>query len=224
MTRAGKREKVNERRKAKWKAWNRGETGLCGQWFTRRGLAVFVFVVCCIIGVTLAVCLPRVPSVSPLSNFLSQQSGSWNDSIPTAFSIAPANFSFAAYAGLQISTSSNVIPMSFNSISAQVWDGTTNMQIGTGQYGKLTIPAKTFYQLQLPLNISYVGSNDTDPTWVGWHNACENPGLYPSGQSRPGVNVLLYIEMNIAGLIGTQKTTAQVADAGCPFELSMSAP
>ncbi|EIW81468.1 hypothetical protein CONPUDRAFT_55481, partial [Coniophora puteana RWD-64-598 SS2] len=223
MTRAGKREKANDRRRDTWKAWNRGETGLCGRWFTKRALAVFVFIVCCIIGIVLAITVPRVPSVSPLSTFLSQQSGSWNDSIPTAFSRAPANFSFPAYAGLQISTSANVIPLTFSSLSVQVWDGTTNMQIGTGAYGHLTIPAKAFYQLQLPLNISYVAGNDTDPTWVDWYSACKNPALYPSGQSRPGVNVLLYIDMAIRGLPGTYKATAQVADAGCPFELPTSA-
>jgi len=40
MTKAGRREKKAESRNEKWKAWKRGERGMCGKYFTRR---VFVF-------------------------------------------------------------------------------------------------------------------------------------------------------------------------------------
>lgn len=43
MTKAGRREKKAETRRQKWKAWNRGEKGLCGNWFTRKTLAFVLF-------------------------------------------------------------------------------------------------------------------------------------------------------------------------------------
>lgn len=46
MTKAGRREKKAETRTAKWKAWNRGERGMCGKWFTRRVFVFFLFGLC----------------------------------------------------------------------------------------------------------------------------------------------------------------------------------
>lgn len=46
-TKAGKREKRLETRKEFWKAWNRGERGLCGRYFTRKVLIWFLFGLCC---------------------------------------------------------------------------------------------------------------------------------------------------------------------------------
>jgi len=111
--------------------------------------------------------------------------GSFNASIPTEFSRYPANFSFPALADIQVDTTGNMIPLTFNHISAQVWDPNTNLQVGTGYFGKDTLPAKSYPIIQIPLNFSYVASNDTDPTWNEWYNACKNVGLYANG-SRPG--------------------------------------
>lgn len=43
MTKAGRREKKTESRREKFKAWNRGERGICGPYFTRRVLVFTVF-------------------------------------------------------------------------------------------------------------------------------------------------------------------------------------
>jgi hypothetical protein len=43
MTKSGRREIKSEKRQEKWKAWHRGETGMCGKWFTKKFLAFFMF-------------------------------------------------------------------------------------------------------------------------------------------------------------------------------------
>lgn len=139
------------------------------------------------IAIALAITIPRVPGLSFYgSNPLTAASGSFNASIPIQFSRSPANFTFPAVAEIQVDTTSNIIPLTFNSISAQVWYPSSNMQIGTGYFGKKTLPAKSFPVIQIPLNFTYIATNQTDPTWVAWYDACKNSGLYPNG-IRPGV-------------------------------------
>lgn len=43
MTKAGRREKKYETRQEKWKAWNRGQTGICGRYCTRKQFVFSVF-------------------------------------------------------------------------------------------------------------------------------------------------------------------------------------
>ncbi|KAI6018390.1 hypothetical protein EDC04DRAFT_2742178 [Pisolithus marmoratus] len=223
MTKAGKRELKGKERKAKWKAWNHGDIGLFGtKWFTKKFLVFSVFGLCVLIGIVLAITIPRVPGISfGGSSPLTQLSGSFNDSIPTEFTRSPANFSFPAYANVQVDTSSNIIPLTFNSIDAEVWYTSTSMQVATGYFGKKTLPAKSFPVIQIPLNFSYVATNDTDPTWVAWYNACKNAATDQNGV-RPGVNFELILKMDIAGLPTTQTASTQAANAGCPFELPVN--
>ncbi|KAI6015398.1 hypothetical protein PISMIDRAFT_189853 [Pisolithus microcarpus 441] len=223
MTKSGKRELKGVERKAKWKAWNRGEIGLFGtKWFTKKFLVFFVFGLCVLIGITLAITIPRVPGITfSGSSPLTQVSGSFNDSIPIEFSRSPANFSFPAYANVQVDTTGNIIPLTFNSIDAQVWYSSTNMQVATGYFGKKTLPAKSFPVIQIPLNFSYVATNDTDPTWVAWYDACKNAATDPNGV-QPGINFELILNMDIAGLPTSQSASAQAANAACPFQLPVN--
>ena len=48
MTKTGRKERKHETRKDFWKAWNRGERGLCGRYFTRKVLVWFLFGLCCV--------------------------------------------------------------------------------------------------------------------------------------------------------------------------------
>ena len=115
----------------------------------------------------LAFLVPRVPDFQINQETpLTQASGSFNKSITTQFLRAPANFSFPGAADLQIDTNSNYLPLAFNSIHAEVFDLETDRQVGTGDLGHMTFPAKTFSQLSLPLNFSYVATNDSDQTCV----------------------------------------------------------
>ncbi|KAH7884993.1 hypothetical protein F5I97DRAFT_2030014 [Phlebopus sp. FC_14] len=223
MTKSGKRERKNEERVAKWRAWNRGETGLCGtKWFTKKFLVFFIFGWCAVAAIILAITIPRVPALSFNSNTpLVQATGDFNASVPTEFSRSPANFSFPALADIKVDTTSNIIPLTFNHIDAQIWYPSTNMQIGTGYFGKDTLPAKSYPVIQIPLNFSYIAPNDTDPTWVAWYNACKNSGLYTDGV-RPGVSFELILKMDIAGLPSTSTAATQIDAAPCPIELSMS--
>ncbi|KAG6337378.1 hypothetical protein ID866_1701 [Astraeus odoratus] len=223
MSKSGKRELRNEERRAKWKAWNRGEIGLFGtKWFTKKFLVFLVFAICVLIAITLAITIPRVPALSfDGSSPLTAATGSFNESVPTEFNRSPANFSFPAYAEIQVDTTSNIIPLTFNSIEAQIWYPSTSMQIGTGYFGKKTLPAKSYPVIEMPLNFTYVATNDTDPTWVAWYDACKNSELYSSGV-RPGVNFELILSMDIAGLPSTHTASTQVANAACPFELPVN--
>ncbi|KIN96474.1 hypothetical protein M404DRAFT_1006751 [Pisolithus tinctorius Marx 270] len=223
MTKSGKREIKGAERKAKWKAWNRGDIGLFGtKWFTKKFLVFSVFGLCVLIGITLAITIPRVPAITfSGSSALTQESGSFNNSIPTEFSRSPANFSFPAYANVQVDTTSNIIPITFNSVGAEVWYTSTSMQVATGYFGKKTLPAKSFPVIQIPLNFSYVATNDSDPTWVAWYDACRNSAIDQNGV-RPGVNFELILTMDIAGLPKTQTASAQAANADCPFELPVN--
>ncbi|KAG2154102.1 hypothetical protein DEU56DRAFT_773107 [Suillus clintonianus] len=45
---------------------------------------------------------------------------------------------------IQVDTAANIIPLTFNYMSAEVRDPTTNLQVGTAYFGKDTLPAKPF--------------------------------------------------------------------------------
>jgi len=178
-----------------------------------------VFGLCIVTGVVLAFTIPRVPGFSFNDGTpLTTASGSFNSSIPAQFSRAPANFTFPAYAALQVDTNSNFLPLSFSHISAQIYDLDTNMQVASGNMGHHTLPAKTFVKLDLPLNFTYVATNDTDQTWMNWYAACKNKIQY-NGGIRPGVNFRLLLDMNIIGLPGSYSASTQVSGAPCPIEL-----
>lgn len=145
--------------------------------------------------------IPRVPSflfngTTPLA----AATGSWNSSIPTYFNRAPANFSFPAYASLQVDTTANYLPLTFNHLRANVFDLQTNRLIANGDLGHRTLPANSYPDILLPLNFSYVASNDSDQTCrcrpilliivtekqpgANWYNACQNSAQAVNG-TRP---------------------------------------
>lgn len=165
MSKTGRRQAKAEARREKWNDWRHGRVGLCGGWLTRRLLTYVLFALCVVVGVALAVCIPRVPgfafnSDSPLVN----ATGDWASAVPTRFLRAPANFSFPAFADLQVNTHSNILPLKFTSIKAEVFDDNTNRLIAHGELQDLTLSAKKFVQLQMPLNFTYAAVNDTDQT------------------------------------------------------------
>jgi len=213
-----------ERRAQKWKEWRRGERGLCGRYFTRKFTAWFLFAFCIAVGITLVFVIPRVPDFQfnadqPLVN----ASSAFNKTVPTYFNRAPANFSFPGSAQLQLDTGSSFIPVHLHDIQADVFDLQTSMHIGTGNISSLTLSAKKFTQLSLPLNFTYTASNTSDQTWNNWYNGCRNVANYPNG-TRPTVSFRLAIDFHITGLVGTLHAGANVATAECPVELSVNAP
>lgn len=169
MTKAGRRQAKSEARQERWDDWRRGRTGLCGGWLTRRVLTFVMFGLCIVVGVALAICLPRVPgfalnSDTPLVN----ATGSWATEVPTAFLRFPANFSFPAFADLQVNTHSNYLPLRFTSLKAEVYDDNTDRKVAHGEMEGMTLPAKEYAHIQIPLNFTYAAINDTDQT-------CEYP-------------------------------------------------
>jgi hypothetical protein len=126
--------------------------------------------------IVVAITIPRVPSFA-FNNAtpLDAATGSFAKSIPIAFSRAPANFSFPAFADLELDTQSSFLPVTFLHLRAQVFDTGTNMQVASGDLGKKTVPAKAFPKIQLPLNFTYVATNDTDQTCMsGFFRHCVN--------------------------------------------------
>ncbi|KAG7444185.1 uncharacterized protein BT62DRAFT_952630 [Guyanagaster necrorhizus] len=223
MSKAGRREKKRESRQGKWTAWKRGERGMCGKWFTRRVTVFFLFGLAIVVGILLAIMVPRVPSVTINSDTpLANATGDWKTAVPTYFNRSPANFSFPAYADLQLNTGSNILPLIFSNIKGYVYDLDTSREIATGSTGHKTVPAKSFPEFLLPLNFSYIASNDSDATWNNWYDGCRNAAASASG-ARDSVKFKLILEMDIVGLIGSRSTTTQVTNANCPIELSISA-
>lgn len=223
MTKKAKREDAAEVRGQKWKEWRRGERGMCGNYFTRRFTVFFMFGLCAAIGILLAFMIPRVPGFAFNQNTpLIPATGSFNASIPAEFSRAPANFSFPAYASVQVDTNSNFLPLKFNQLNAQVFDLDTGIHVGNGGLRSYTVPAKAFTNIAIPLNFTYIATNDTDTTWSNWYNACKNPAIYPNGQ-RPGLRFRLVLDMTIAGLVTSSQTSTDVTSANCPITLPINA-
>ncbi|KIY46798.1 hypothetical protein FISHEDRAFT_32908 [Fistulina hepatica ATCC 64428] len=220
MTKSAKRASKMEQRKSAIKSWNRGERGMCGKYFTKRVFVWFMFILCCCIGLVLAFVIPRVPSfsfngVDPLA----EASGSFNTSVPTEFSRSPANFSFPAYLVLQANTQSNFLPVHFTHIYATVYDLETDMKVGTGDL-VITLPAKAYPDVQVPVKFSYSAANDSDITWNEWYDACRNAEAATDGE-RSALMFRMELEMHIRGLPSTYITTASVNDAECPITLPL---
>jgi hypothetical protein len=117
------------------------------------------------IGVTLAFVIPRVPNFAINgSSPLTSATGWFNQSITAQFSRAPANFTFAANIHLQVDTNSNFLPLVFKHMDAQVYDLDTFRLVGTGHMNRTKFSAKQFTNFQMPLNFSYVATNDSDQT------------------------------------------------------------
>ncbi|KIK69936.1 hypothetical protein GYMLUDRAFT_34340 [Collybiopsis luxurians FD-317 M1] len=223
MTKAGKREKKTESRRKAWKEWNRGERGMCGKWFTRRMLVIFLFLLCCCIGIILAFTIPRVPAFGfSTSTPLANATGEWKDAIPTIFSRSPTNFSFPGFADLQVNTENNFLPLKFNHLRATIYDLDTGVQVGSGDLGSRTFPAKSLTSFQLPLNFTYSAVNDSDTTWTNWYDACRN-AINDVDGVRPAVKFTIRLDMDITGLPTKPSTEAQVSNANCPVELPQNA-
>ncbi|KAH9891872.1 hypothetical protein C8Q73DRAFT_701291 [Cubamyces lactineus] len=222
MSKKVKREEKMEEVATKWKQWKRGQRGLCGKWFTKRFLAWFIFGLCAAIALVLVFTIPRVPGFNVNSlQPLSPATKPFNESIPVEFSRAPANFSFPGEMQLQADTGGNFLPLTFNNIHGTIYDLQTTRQVAQGDTGKLTVPAKQLPIITLPLNFSYIATNDSDQTWSNWYNGCRNKGAYADGK-RPPVQFRLIIDMHIAGLIGKRSTSTDVTDADCPIELPLN--
>jgi hypothetical protein len=216
MTKAAKRERKAESRKQLWQDWTRGRRG--GKYLNKRVIVFTCFGLIAIIAVVIGICLPRVPSFALSNNTpLANATGTWASAVPTEFSRVPANFSFPAFADLQVNTDSNYLPLKFTKLHAEVYDLGTGFLIGTGDMGHMTLP-KGFPDIQLPLNFSYVATNDSDTTWTTWYDACQNPSRVTGGV-RPGVRFRLDLSMKIFGLPGSYGASTQVANANCPIEL-----
>jgi hypothetical protein len=117
------------------------------------------------IGIILALVIPRVPNFSINgSTPLTSATGFFNQSISAQFSRAPANFTFPANIQLQVDTTSNFLPLVFKHMDAQVYDLDSFRLVGTGHMNRTKFPAKKFVDIQMPLNFSYVATNDSDLT------------------------------------------------------------
>lgn len=222
MTKSGRKAKKAESRQEKWKAWKRGERGICGKYFTRKMLVFVVFGMCALTAIVLGFTIPRVPSFSFNDDMpLVPATGKWNESIPTYFNRAPANFSFPGFVTLKVNTDSNYLPVRFKYLHANVYDLNTQNLVGVGGFEEMTLPARSFPEILLPLNFTYVGSNYTDPTWVNWYNGCKSKTLY-TDQKRDSVKFRLVLNMRILGLPSEHHASTQISDAACPIELSPS--
>lgn len=65
---------------------------------------------------------------------------------------------------LQFDTGSNFIPIHLSSLQAKVFDLTTGQQVGSGSLNGTSLKAKTFIEVNLPIQFSYGAINDSDIT------------------------------------------------------------
>jgi hypothetical protein len=223
MTKSGRKEEKYATRREKWKAWNRDQRGMCGRHCTRQVFVFTLFGICAVIGLVLGFTIPRVPAIT-INNAtpIKSATGNFANSVPVKFSRAPANFSFPAIADLQVNTQANWLPLTINSLHANVFDLVTAREVGRGEVGKMTFPAKAFPRLSLPLNFTYLSTNDSDQTWKNWYDGCKNRALYPEG-IRPALKFRLHMELDIAGLPTKHSIETQVSNAECPIELAQNA-
>ncbi|CUA68832.1 hypothetical protein RSOLAG22IIIB_03697 [Rhizoctonia solani] len=221
MTKAGRRELRAEERRKHWREFNRDQRGLCGiKWAKRTVLVWGAFLLICVIGVLLAIFIPRVPSFGFQGDMpLNATSDGGNPQ----FSRTPANFSFDALVSLQVNTNGQVVlPLHFNNIHATIYDVTTSRQVAEGDLGGYTVPAKTYSEIKVPVTFSYEAANSSDITWLNFYNACKSKSQTTDG-SRPGLQLRLVLELSIAGLIGKPTAGTQISDANCPIELAANA-
>ncbi|KZT39912.1 hypothetical protein SISSUDRAFT_984096 [Sistotremastrum suecicum HHB10207 ss-3] len=220
MKKSARQQDRRDARARNFKAWWRDQRGCCGGWATRKAVVFFCFGLCVIIGIALAVCIPRVPSFSFQANQPIQppQNVSGVTNPPNEFSRAPTNFSFPAEIVLEMNTHSNVLPLHFTHLRASIYDLNTLQKVADGDWGNHVVPAKKFFPFTIPVLFNYTAINDTDLTWLDFYNACRNSNQYVNG-TRPGVNLKLILDMNIVGLIKTQGSSAQLENVACPFEL-----
>ncbi|KZV92562.1 hypothetical protein EXIGLDRAFT_647087 [Exidia glandulosa HHB12029] len=224
MTKSGKKEAKAERRGDVWKAWTRGDHGFFGGFLTRKKLVFFVFGLCIAVGIVLAITIPRVPGFdfngdAPFQP-VAPSNGEPNtpERFKNAFSRTPANFSFHSWMDLRVNTHSNILPLHFNLISAEVYEATDLKLVATGNVTGLNIKAKSSVPFLFPLTFEYQAVNSSDPTWLRFYDACDNHVNHAEGV-RPGIDVRVIIKMKIRGLIGTSGTATQISGVPCPIEL-----
>lgn len=160
------------------------------------------------VGIVLAFTIPRVPDfLFPSNNPLKNATESWSKEVPTIFSRSPANFSFPAAISMEFNTGSNYLPIHMSKMVATVSDLTTGRQVGVGNLGATTLPAKAYPVIDMPLNFTYIANNDSDITCMplpcdqhshdvltsigrtlgaDFYNGCRNPALNANG-TRPGM-------------------------------------
>ncbi|KAF8315605.1 hypothetical protein DL93DRAFT_839469 [Clavulina sp. PMI_390] len=218
MTKKGKAEDQKLARQQAWREWNQGRRGFFGKkWLTRKVIVWGTFIFIIVFILFLVLCLPRVPSFG------------WNPASPInagtgdpTFTRGPeANFTFYANLDLEMSTGGNIIPIHMNNIHASIYLSDTNKLIASGDTGSFNQRGGTNRPLNVSVLFHYSANNDSDSTWNLVYNACKSATLYASG-SRPGLNIVLVLDLFIRGLIGTNHASTSITNLACPIQLSTS--
>ncbi|KAF8260921.1 hypothetical protein EI94DRAFT_1747188 [Lactarius quietus] len=223
MTNRGRREKNNEDLGRKWKMFNRGQYGLFGsKWLTRRTLVFSLFGLCGAIGIILAFTIPRVPSfsINGQTPLVRRQAGLTSlsrriQSLPCQLLLPGCRIAPGRHR-LELPTS-HFQPPGCTGVRPQFIQ-----LVGRGHLNRTKLPANHFTNILMPINFTYVATNDSDQTWLNWYAACKNKIQY-SGGVRPGIQFRLNIDMDISGLPTQHSTATTVTNAACPIELPASA-
>ncbi|KAF8755239.1 hypothetical protein RHS01_05725 [Rhizoctonia solani] len=221
MTKAGRAEARAEERRRKWREFNRDQRGLCGiSWAKRTTLVWVIFIVCAVIGILLAILIPRVPSFGFLGDMPLNATSDGGNPHEHKRSDRP--------------------PIAFNNIRATIYEVESARQVASGDLGGYTVPAKTYAELKVPVTFSYEAANTSDVTCgffpfrflhtvfdtalkgTKFYDACKNKSQVTGGK-RPSLQLRLVLELSIAGLIGKPTAGTQINDAACPIELAANA-
>ncbi|CED82376.1 hypothetical protein [Phaffia rhodozyma] len=217
LTKKSRKEDSALKRKRKWRAFTRDEDRgrYCCGLSLRQLLLYSTGVLIIIMAIMLYFLIPRVPSFSwAESDPFTIPTGLDNTS--AVFSRTPANFTFPATLNLQADTKATYIPITFKSITARLYDLSTDKQVGTGVW-KGTMPAKKLFPFSMNVTFSYEGYNSTDPTWLSFYDACAH--IYP-GTNRTTFDIRMVIDMKAVGVVGTRSDRTSIEDITCPYELA----
>ncbi|UZJ52109.1 hypothetical protein CBS101457_001429 [Exobasidium rhododendri] len=178
-------------------------------------LAIFmIFGSLAALGVMLYFVIPRVPTIAvqTVTPLVAVPDGG---SMETH--LVPTNFSMDMKINLRADNTGGWIATKVNKMNMKVYDITTSKLVGEGTMNAQSFPGRKQKTFQFPVSFAYASINATgDATWLHWVNAC---GPKYTNTARQALSLQLSITMDIAGLIGSKGTSAQLADLECPFTL-----
>ncbi|KAH9446202.1 hypothetical protein MJO29_012544 [Puccinia striiformis f. sp. tritici] len=190
--------------------------------------SIIAFVCLACIGAAIYFVIPRQPFISFESRPPSLIRIENNNLIFSARN--PTNFSFDAGLDITIDGRPSYLPTRISNFKAIISDlGATNdpIRLATGSIAKsFTASNRNLNPLTLDLHFEYTTKLPSDLVWQTWRKACGNiqESTINGTITRPSVQVLILIEFNVLGMIGTKFDSTQLTNVGCPAELPAGAP
>ncbi|TIA68765.1 hypothetical protein E3P92_03884 [Wallemia ichthyophaga] len=218
ISKSHRRKEANWDRKRAAKGWFRGQRKCCG--ISRKTAVFMAFGGIISLILLLYFLIPRTPTFTFRSTVLNLE----DEDSPSFLTYPTANFSFDGSVAVSLDTTTSWIPITVKHLDATVYDAVTNTKVGEGGFKKSKSYSRdNDIHVDVPVHFSYEASDDSDPTWSDWHDACKHQW---KGQPPPTtLSIRLKLDMQIQGLTKTTTVSqSSDSDVACPFELSADSP